>query len=855
MSRLEPRRAVALLRSVPAGTPPSDAELLARFAASRDESAFTDLVARHWGLVRGTARRYLGDAHAAEDVCQAAFFVLARKAGTGHWGATVGPWLHATAVRLARKAVSRARGPRLAPADVPAGGPGPDATAVWGEACRAVDEELAALPESLRGPLVLCYLEGHTRDEAAGALGCSLAMLKRRLERGRNILRDRLARRGVGLPAAGLGVLTTDLATGAAETTARAVVGYVRTGRTPAAVASLLGSHAGWVPAVALVAVLVACGIGLVSAAGLTNQEPPSPVTTAPPPRPVTETRADAFGDPLPAGAVARLGTTRHRAPGAHVAVTPDGKSVVTVGDDLVVRVFDAVTGNTREVRTLDGPPAYQTALSADGRYLAGTVYPVPNKKAELWVWDLVTGKPAGQLALGAEPAAALCVHAGTKRVSFVRGRSSGVPTARSTCVWDFAAGGEPVELRKFTSTDRGFGESRTLFAPDGSAVLAHQPDGHLTCWDVATRKELWNKPLRYLEFFLFAPDSKRVILQDNGISVAGFEVYSVADGAPVKGAGWDGTGGRTRYHYAPVAASADGRHIALLYGPRRVALFDVAKKAIVRELDDPLRAPDEEPMGFWAVPTNFAFTPDGTGFVWRAPTVQRWDVATGKPTWQATWERGHTEAVTRLLFTPGGNAVVSVAADSTCYVWDLRTSRPKHRLPIGLGALTAVTPDGRTLITGSRVRPLVLKGWDLASGKETLAFGGKQELPQYGSGGDREATFTPDGKQLVTLTDNNIGNARLPLGQYLTVWDLARQKLVREERTGPREVASALAPGGAVYASIALNGPDADIHLVATATGKDVGRLTYAPARADWGRELALAFSPDGRLLAARAN
>src|SRR5205085_1419420 len=102
--------------------------------------------------------------------------------------------------------------------------------------------------------------------------------------------------------------------------------------------------------------------------------------------------RADRFGDPLPAGALARLGTSRHRAAGAHVAVTPDGKTVVTVGDDLVVRSFDAATGDTRETRTLDGPPTYHTALSADGRYLAGESYPAP-RAAELQVWDLGAGK------------------------------------------------------------------------------------------------------------------------------------------------------------------------------------------------------------------------------------------------------------------------------------------------------------------------------------------------------------------------------------------------------------------------------------------------------------------------------
>src|SRR5207248_11551079 len=78
------------------------------------------------------------------------------------------------------------------------------------EARAVLDEELARLPERDRGPLVLCYLEGLTRDEAAARLGCPLGTLKSRLERGRAVLAGRLARRGLGVP----GVLAAVLLAG-----------------------------------------------------------------------------------------------------------------------------------------------------------------------------------------------------------------------------------------------------------------------------------------------------------------------------------------------------------------------------------------------------------------------------------------------------------------------------------------------------------------------------------------------------------------------------------------------------------------------------------------------------------------
>src|SRR5262249_37968803 len=78
------------------------------------------------------------------------------------------------------------------------------------ELSECLDTELQRLPERLRAPLVLCCLEGQTRDEAARQLGWSLATLKRRLERGRALLRARLERRGFELPAALAGVLVAE---------------------------------------------------------------------------------------------------------------------------------------------------------------------------------------------------------------------------------------------------------------------------------------------------------------------------------------------------------------------------------------------------------------------------------------------------------------------------------------------------------------------------------------------------------------------------------------------------------------------------------------------------------------------
>src|SRR5947207_3395744 len=126
----------------------TDAELLAAFAAGRDEAAFAELVRRHGPLVLGAARRTAGDAHAAEDAFQATFLLLARKAGAAGWGPTVGPWLYRAACRVAAKAraraARRARGPLAGDVPAPPGGP---SAGLAGAAVRgAVGAALAALP-------------------------------------------------------------------------------------------------------------------------------------------------------------------------------------------------------------------------------------------------------------------------------------------------------------------------------------------------------------------------------------------------------------------------------------------------------------------------------------------------------------------------------------------------------------------------------------------------------------------------------------------------------------------------------------------------------------------------------------
>jgi RNA polymerase sigma factor (sigma-70 family) len=222
---------IRLLVSAQARSGPPDRHLLERFLADKDEAAFAALVERHGAMVLAVAHNVLHHLQDAEDVFQATFLVLARQAGSIRKQGSVGNWLHGVAYRLARKArmaaVVRRRYESCSPARVPSESPD-DLT--WRELSEILHEELESLSDKYRSPLVLCYLEGMTQDQAAEHLGLAKGTLKGRLERARLLLRGRLVRRGLAPAVVVLADTYRPLgaapSANLASTTARIAVGF-----------------------------------------------------------------------------------------------------------------------------------------------------------------------------------------------------------------------------------------------------------------------------------------------------------------------------------------------------------------------------------------------------------------------------------------------------------------------------------------------------------------------------------------------------------------------------------------------------------------------------------------------------
>jgi RNA polymerase sigma factor (sigma-70 family) len=259
----------------------NDADLIARFVRGRDGDAFAALVRRHGPMVYAVCTRTLGDLHAAEDAFQTTFLVLLYQARRLRHPERLAGWLHGVASRVSRKAraeaARRAAHERLAESRVES--PAMD-DIQWRDLRPVLDEELERLPEQYRAPLVLCYLESKSREEAARQLGWSPGSLKGRLERARELLRGRLARRGLALSVGTLAVVLSENAAAAAvppavlNTTLQAaaplLAGQLAASALPAeflAVAEGTGCIATLVPALkqilSVVAAMVCIGGGL----------------------------------------------------------------------------------------------------------------------------------------------------------------------------------------------------------------------------------------------------------------------------------------------------------------------------------------------------------------------------------------------------------------------------------------------------------------------------------------------------------------------------------------------------------------------------------------------------------------
>jgi RNA polymerase sigma factor (sigma-70 family) len=794
------------------GDAPSDLDLLERYAQRRDEAAFAALVRRHGGMVLGVARRQLSDRQQAEDVFQATFLALARSAARLGGPTSLANYLYTVALRQARQARFRAarraaRERALTPRPAPA--TDPLAEISGRELVGLIDEELARLPEAYRLPVLLCCVQGLSREEAARQLGWSDGAVKGRLERGRRRLADRLARRGVAPSALVLAPLGAEPVPDglAARTAALAASPWSKS--LPAAVSALAATAAPLrlLPAAALLGALLAVGlIGL--ALGSARQ---APMTPDPPPAAGAAPAADRADDPLPAGSTRRFGTHRFRHGTAieNLAVSADDRLAVAASGNHWLgstHAFDLTTGRVHYQLDRSGYFVEAVALSPDGRTLA------TQQSNAVHLYDAATGKeqrviklpdanprtmtqwltfaPDGKaLAVTSEGQVVhlVDVEGGTVIRSFPHknvvyaaafspdGRllaAGGYDSAGGTCfarLRDVATG---RELRRCPGVRGGI---RALaFSPDGATLAGGGDDGRLRLWDVATGKQQRVFPAdgSRVRSVAFAPDGRTVAAAGDSVRL------------------YDPAGGQERLRIDRKALglhfSADGRTLTGAVAGAIYRWDATTGKALTPEAGDSAVA-------------QILPTPDGRRLIIRDEGGQAnvWDAATGKHLRRLAvgWQRG-------IALSPGGQLLAWPAADpgvkfkipgrpniisegSRLRLYDLAADRPLDRFPGYPGDAwdVAFTPDGRTLV-GVDHRDGGVRLWDVAAGKERATFQVVRKDETQKSYFAWRAVLSPDGRTLA-VSYQRADNTTAFFGEVaVRLWDVASGK-ERHELTG----------------------------------------------------------------------
>jgi WD40 repeat protein len=562
--------------------------------------------------------------------------------------------------------------------------------------------------------------------------------------------------------------------------------------------------------------------------------------------------RLDQHGDPLPDGAVARLGTVRWRARCAWcLTFSRDGKLLAAGNSDRTARFWDTATG--REVLRVHGNglgEVQHIALSPDGRTLATL-----DSERPVRFWDARTGKHLrdGESRVGSIVGAAFTFTFSPDGRTLYAGAPGSVQAI--TVAEGRTAVFPPGPVRDL---------SVDTISPDGATAVSAGDGRRLVVWDLRAGKvlaEVAAPPQRGL--LALSPDGKRLAVATKGVEFA-VVVYDLAARKELSRC----TGHRA--WVSSLAFSPDGKTLATGSGDLTARLWDTES--------------GKQRWAYSAFRVNFywvavAFSPDGkaVGVAGWDGIVRLLDAVTGK---ERVWLPGHLGWVDRLAITPDSRTVFTSGEDGSLRLWEVSTGKP-IRLIRGPGldrydpkqqkVISAeaqwikslnLTPDGKALVVGDYGS---LRMWDLAD----------RDRPRAGEEIDNgfQAALSPDGKVLATLrggirlrdlrTNKPLHERKVsdawklrfsPDGGTLAIggsegavrlYDVRTLQRRVELRAGDVQIVKdmAFSPDGQL---LATNGGGWRVHVWEVASGQLRRRVERKESMMD-----ALAFSPDGRYLA----
>jgi WD40 repeat protein len=590
----------------------------------------------------------------------------------------------------------------------------------------------------------------------------------------------------------------------------------------------------------------------------------------------------DQSGDPVPAGALTRLGTQRWRHNGSvhYLGFAAQGKELLTVGEDAIFRVWDVKTGKelrrfgkgagmaqVNDIILIEDDADFRlywgngrvAALAPDGRTLA-----TAGRAADtIDRYEVATGKELPAIKIAKNSAGNLLFSADSKSLWAAAG--DGV-----VCRYDMATGKEVQQLGK-PAEERRRGRLGIALSPDGKLLATvgievedNVARSHLRIWDLAAGKELHalKMPRSRADAVLFSPDSRRLAWA--GGRAGQVLIYDVASGKELTKL----EPGRNLDSGTSMVFTPDGNALAVKCSDQVIRLLDLESGEELRRFGEPLveaRLPFRIFLSGGGVQSHqLALSPDGTvlAAVGGSQAIRLWDLESGK---ELNVIAGHRSAVSTVAVSPDGKTVTTHGSDNTIRQWDAVTGRELRCFPLPDASATVLfSPSGaRAAVFGS---DNAIRLFDTATGKELHKLPlpeAQGPLVRFTSASLNGMAFSPDGMRLAARDE----------AHTIHIWDVGSGKelrSMRERRPEPENndgtiilsiggtiPGIAFGPNGIFLASIddgrsnnALRPRRRDgigdiLHLWRAETGAHVGRIELPRGT------VSVAFAPDGRTVA----